>query len=99
MPPSAASLAGTARFPVFKKANDREGGFVIRDVCSAPGSTANGREILIPKAGWVRFRLTYPWAQARAASGARATLRNDTWHISLTTPPSPAEARRHRPQR
>lgn len=79
---------GVARYPTFKSNKDRVGGFVIRDL-SLRRISRKWATILIPKVGWVKFRLTYPWAEATAASSARATLRNDQWHICLTSAPRP----------
>lgn len=81
-------FTGVARYPAFKSNKDREGGFVIRDL-SLRRISRKWASIGIPKVGWVRFRLTYPWAEATAASSARLTLRNETWNISLTAVPAP----------
>lgn len=76
---------GHAKYPTFKSSTDREGGFTVRDL-SVRRINRKWARILIPKVGWVKFRLTYPWHEAQAATGARATLRNNHWHVSLTTP-------------
>lgn len=81
-------FTGHARYPVFKAKRDGEGGFVVRDV-SLRRMNRKWALILIPKVGWVKFRLSYPWAEATAATGARVTLRNGEWHVTLTTPPRP----------
>lgn len=77
---------GHAKYPVFKRSNDREGGFVIRDL-KLRRINHKWAQTLIPKVGWVRFRTTYSWAQTLAATSARVTLRNNTWHVSLTSLP------------
>ncbi|EQD65738.1 transposase IS605 OrfB, partial [mine drainage metagenome] len=42
-------------------------------------------EVLVPKAGWVKFRLTRSWPEIEASTSARVTLdRSNRWHVSLT---------------
>jgi len=77
---------GTHAYPQFKKRNWREGSFTVRDVTVRRLSKKWGT-VLIPKAGWVRFRLTRPWTEITNATSARVTLRNGAWHVSFTTPP------------
>lgn len=79
-------FARQGRYPQFKSAMSGKDGFAIRDV-SLRRINRKWALILIPKVGWVRFRLSYPWAEAKAATSARATFRAGLWHVSLTTPP------------
>lgn len=78
-------FAGRSRYPRFRRRSDRQG-FVVRDV-RLRRYNRRWATILVPKAGWVRFRLSVNWAEADAATGARITTRNNRWHVSLTTPP------------
>lgn len=81
-------FAGHARYPRFKSARDPKSGFVIRDL-ALRRINRKWAEILIPKTGWVKFRLSYPYQDALKASSARANCHNGRWHVSLTTPPRP----------
>lgn len=80
--------AGRAKYPTFKRRNNRAGSFVVRDLVV---TRLNRRwaTVLIPKIGVVRFRLTRTWAEVLTATSARVSHRNSRWHISLTTPPAP----------
>jgi putative transposase len=78
--------AGRARYPRFKKRDDRNGGFVVRDLTVHRLNRRNG-VVLVPKVGLVRFRLSGLWSQVASASSARVTLRNGQWHVSFTTRP------------
>ena len=72
--------------PTWRRAGIHEG-FYVRDL---QVRQINGRwgEVSIPKAGWVRFRVTRSWASIEAATSARVTLdRSGRWHVSFTTPP------------
>ncbi len=79
---------GHAKYPAFKSSKNREGSFTIRDM-SLRRINRKWAQALVPKVGWVSFRLTYAWMEATAATSARATLRNNVWHLSLTTAPRP----------
>ncbi len=76
----------THAYPNFKKKSFRQGGFVVRDLTVRRVGKKWG-EVLIPKVGYVRFRLSYLWSEIEAATSARVTLRNGQWHVSFTTPP------------
>ncbi|NYH91547.1 RNA-guided endonuclease InsQ/TnpB family protein [Actinopolymorpha rutila] len=80
--------AGRARYPQFKERNDREGGFVIRDLTVHRLNRKWG-VVTVPKVGAVRFRISRLWADVEAASSARVTRRNGRWHIAFTTPTAP----------
>ncbi|MDA8271484.1 MAG: transposase, partial [Actinomycetota bacterium] len=44
-------------------------------------------EVLVPKAGWIRFRLSRSWPEIEVSSSARVTLdRSNRWHVSFTQP-------------
>jgi putative transposase len=71
--------------PTWRKAGQNEG-FYIRDLKVRKLSRKWG-EVLVPKAGWVRFRLTRIWVEIEASSSARITLdRSGKWHASFTQP-------------
>jgi len=77
--------AGTHRRPTFRRKGVSEG-FVVRDLTLKRASRRTGMA-LVPKVGWVRFRLSRPWENIEAASSARVTLKHGQWHVSFTTPP------------
>ncbi len=77
---------GTHAYPNFKKRSLRKGGFVVRDLVVRRINKKWG-EVSVPKVGYVRFRLSYVWADIQSATSARITLRNGAWHVSFTTPP------------
>ena len=69
--------------PTWRKAGLNEG-FCVRDL-SVRKLNRKWGEVLVPKAGWVRFRLSRPWAEIEASTSARITLdRSDRWHVSFT---------------
>ncbi len=71
--------------PTWRKAGVHEG-FAIRDL-SVRRLNRRWGEVLVPKCGWVRFRVTRQWADITAATSARVTLdRAGRWHVSFTTP-------------
>ena len=76
---------GSHRKPRWRKAGQNEG-FYIRDLSVSKLSHKQG-EVLVPKAGWVRFRLTRSWTEIESSSSARVTLdRSGRWHVSFTAP-------------
>ena len=71
--------------PTWRKAGQNEG-FYIRDL-SVRKLNRKWGELLVPKAGWVKFRLTRSWAEMEASTSARITLdRSGRWHVSFTQP-------------
>ena len=80
--------AGRAKYPNFKRRDDRSGGFVVRDLIVQRLNRRWG-VVLIPKIGMVRFRISRQWADIIAGTSARVTLRNGQWHVSFTTPAAP----------
>jgi putative transposase len=80
-------FAGRAKYPVFKRRDDRAGSFVIRDLTVRRLNRKWGT-VMVPKIGQVRFKISRGWAQIKSASSARVTLRNGRWHVSFTCPPA-----------
>ncbi|NOJ64357.1 MULTISPECIES: RNA-guided endonuclease InsQ/TnpB family protein [unclassified Arthrobacter] len=81
-------FARRARLPRFRSARDPKSGFAIRDLVLRRINRRWGK-VLIPKVGWVKFRLTYPYRDAQQGTSARAVHHNGRWHVSITTPPRP----------
>ncbi|MCD2136049.1 transposase [Rhodococcus qingshengii] len=81
-------FARRAGFPTFKKRSNARQGFVVRDLSVRRVNRGWG-EILVPKAGWVRFRISRTWVDICAATSARVGCVNGRWTVSLTTPPAP----------
>ncbi|MPZ63855.1 MAG: transposase [Propionibacteriales bacterium] len=79
--------AGRAKYPQFKRRDDRNGGFVVRDLTVRRLNKKWGL-VTVPKVGQVRFRISRLWAVLDRASSARVTQRNGRWHVSFTTPPA-----------
>ena len=51
-------------------------------------------QVMVPKVGWVKFRLTRPFTDVQSASSARITQTpGGAWHVSFTTKDRPAFAR------
>jgi len=72
--------------PTWRKAGVHEG-FAIRDL-SVRRVNRKWGEVLIPKCGWVRFRISRQWTDICAGTSARVTLdRAGRWHVSFTTLP------------
>lgn len=79
---------GTHRRPRPRK-RGQDDGFCVRDlkVRTFSGKVA---ELLVPKCGYVRFRLSRPLPADPGM--ARVTLdRAGRWHVSITSPPAPCE--------
>jgi len=71
--------------PTWRKAGVHES-FAIRDL-SVRRINRRWGEVLVPKCGWVRFRITRQWADICAGTSARVTLdRAGRWHVSFTAP-------------
>ncbi|OYD68013.1 RNA-guided endonuclease InsQ/TnpB family protein [Rhodococcus sp. OK302] len=81
-------FARRSGYPTFKKRSGSRQGFVVRDLVVRRINRKWG-EILVPKAGWVRFRISRAWTDICAASSARIALANGRWTVSLTTTPVP----------
>ena len=64
------------------------GGFTIKYLQVRRLNKRNA-EVLIPKLGYVRFRLSVKWEDVQQAKSARITCKNNRWHVSFTTPPRP----------
>lgn len=80
-------FAGRTKYPTFKRRNDREGSFVVRDLTVRRLNRKWG-VVRVPKVGQVRFRISRLWADIEQATSARVTHKNGRWHVSLTTPPA-----------
>jgi len=86
----ASYFAGTHRKPTWRKAGRDEG---FRVVALRPGQIRrlNRRwgQVLVPKAGWVRFHWSRPVPRAKSF---RVTWdRADRWHIAFAAVPEPIE--------
>ncbi|GAA1134214.1 RNA-guided endonuclease TnpB family protein [Arthrobacter flavus] len=79
-------FAGRSRFPRFRSARDPKSGFAIRNL-ALRRINHKWAQILVPKIGWVKFRLTYHYQDAQQGSSARAVHHNGLWHVSISTPP------------
>lgn len=82
-------FARRSGYPKFKKRLGARQGFVVRDLAVRRINRKWG-EILVPKAGWVRFRISRAWTDISAATSARIALANGRWTVSLTAPPPAA---------
>ncbi|MDE2096408.1 MAG: transposase [Patescibacteria group bacterium] len=72
--------------PTWRKVGVNEG-FAVRDP-SVRRINRRWGEALVPKCGWVRFRVTRQWADICAGTSARVTCdRAGRWHVSFTAPP------------
>ena len=80
---------GRADYPVFKRRRNTDlGGFTIKYLQVRRLNKRNA-EVLIPKLGYVKFRLSVKWEDIQQAKSARITCKNNRWHVSFTTPPKP----------
>ena len=80
---------GRADYPVFKRRKNTDlGGFTIKYLQVRRLNKRNA-EVLIPKLGYVKFRLSVKWEDIQQAKSARITCKNNRWHVSFTTPPKP----------
>lgn len=75
-----------ARFPRFRSARDTRQSFVVRDLKVRRHSKRHAA-LLVPKVGWVKFRLSYPWEKVTEATSARIIREGNQWHVALTAPP------------
>ena len=80
---------GRANYPTLKKRRNTDlGGFVVKYLQIRRLNKRNA-EVLVPKLGYVRFRLSVKWKDIQQAKSARITCKNNRWHVSFTTPPKP----------
>ena len=79
-------FAGRSGYPTWRKLSDPKQSFIVRDLTVKRLSKKWGA-VLIPKVGYVKFRLTREWASVEAATSARVTRHNGVWHVAFTTPP------------
>jgi len=80
-------FAGHAGFPKYRRRGVHNS-FVIRDM-SVRRYNRKWAAILVPKAGWLKFRVTRAWTEIEAGTSARVSLRHGQWFVSITTPPAP----------
>lgn len=86
---------GLTKYPVLKKRKKTDlGGFAIKYLRVRRLNKRNA-EVLIPKLGYVRFRLSVKWGDIQQATSARITCRNNRWHVSFVTPPKPKKDSGH----
>lgn len=78
-------FAGRAKFPRFRRRGESET-FVIRDL-SLKRYNRKWAAVLVPKAGWLKFRVTHAWADVQAGTSARVSRKHGQWFVSITTPP------------
>lgn len=77
-------FAGRSKYPTFKK-REHKTSFVIRDLRVRRYNRKWGA-VLVPKTGWLRFKITRAWTDIESASSARVVLHQGTWHVSFVCP-------------
>jgi len=82
-------FAGTHRRPSWRKAG-RDEGFRVTDTCEARKLNRRWAQVKVPKAGWVRFRLSRPGLPV--AKSYRVTFRGGQWHVAFAVVPGPVPA-------
>ena len=76
--------------PTWRKAGINEG-FAIRDL-SVRRLNRKWGQVLVPKCGWIKFRITRTWIDIETASSARVTKdRSGRWFVSFTRPAAKLE--------
>jgi len=71
--------------PTWRKAGIHEG-FAIRDL-SVRRLNRKWGQVLVPKCGWVKFRISREWRDIETASSGRVTQdRAGRWFVSFTRP-------------
>ena len=71
--------------PTWRKAGLHEG-FYIRDL-TVQRINRHWGEVLVPKCGMVRFKISRQWSEIESTTSARVTLdRSGRWHVSFTAP-------------
>ncbi|TXH09285.1 MAG: transposase [Spirochaetes bacterium] len=78
-------FTGRAKFPRFRS-RYTSNTFVVRDV-SLKRLNRKWAVIFVPKAGWLKFRVTRSWTEISAATSARVSFQHGQWYVSLTTLP------------
>lgn len=78
-------FAGRAKFPRFRRRGESET-LVIRDL-SVKRYNRKWAAVLVPKAGWLKFRLTRAWSDVQSGTSARVSRKHGQWFVSITTPP------------
>lgn len=81
---------GSHDAPTFKKRSSRDGGFEFKNPkIRRVGSSKKWCEVNVPKIGWVKFRLTRPFAEVAGAKTARVRLQNTRWTVSFQADAKP----------
>src|ERR1019366_2072182 len=71
--------------PTWRRAGQHEGFRVVE--VKTRRLNRKWAEVLVPKLGWVRFRLTRPWSDVVSCRSARITLnRAGQWHVTFASP-------------
>ena len=74
--------------PTWRK-KCRNEGFRITGTCQVRKLNRRWAQVWVPKAGWVRFRLTRPLPVAKSY---RVTFRHGQWHVAFAVKPEPVSA-------
>ena len=77
---------GSHQHPTWRKAGLHEA-FKIRDL-SVRRVTRRWGEVLVPKVGWVRFRVSGAFDQIVASTSARVSLKAGRWHVAFVCVPT-----------
>jgi len=75
--------------PTWRRKHEHEG-FRITDTCKVRRLNRRWAQVKVPKAGWLRFRLTRP--DLPKAKSYRVTYRNGQWHVAFAVIPEPVPA-------
>ena len=75
-----------AGFPKYRR-RGRSETFVVRDLVVKRYSR-KWAAVLVPKAGWLKFRVTRAWGDITQGTSARVSLKHGQWFVSITTPPA-----------
>lgn len=84
-------FAGTHRRPTWRKAGRREGFRVVGSQASRTETLSRKRgRVLVPKVGWIKFRLSRPLPEAKSYRITRDAA--GRWHIAFAVAPDPIPA-------
>jgi transposase len=75
--------------PTWRRKHEHEG-FRITDTCEVRRLNRRWAQVKVPKAGWLRFRLSTP--DLPVAKSYRVTFRNGQWHVAFAVIPEPVPA-------
>jgi transposase len=83
--------AGTHRRPTWRKAGLHEGFRIVgQQACRVEQVSRKWARVLVPKVGWVRFRLSRPVPDAKSYRITRDRM--GRWHLAFAVIPSPIPA-------